>query len=103
MDDDATYAVHLRAPVGVVREATEAHWRERPLVLERSRTGTAAVMGETTDLEAAARWALGFGADATVCGPPALRDEIQRQARAIARRYEKETPEAERPQAHSDT
>lgn len=87
-EDDRTYSVHLSAPACVAQEAPEAHWQEPPVALERCRRGTCEVMGRTTDLEAAARWALGFGAEATVCGPPALREEMRRQAQLIAARYD---------------
>ena len=88
MPDDATHTVHASIPAHAAADSPEAHWKERPLVFERLHSGTCEVMGETKDLEAAARWALGFGAEATVCSPPALRDEVRRQARQIADRYE---------------
>ena len=79
--------VHLCTLPSRVAEHPEAHWTERPVILKR-RDGTCEVLGDTADLDAAARWVLGHGPTAEVVSPDVLRRKVARQAREIAERYE---------------
>lgn len=57
-------------------------WTERPLLLARQ-DGTYDLIGTTHNLGGLARWVLGFGAFATVEGPPALCRRVAREAHRV--------------------
>ena len=82
-----TWGVHLVVPSRAAERDLEAHWKAPPMVLKRPLTDRHEVLGETQDLQAAARWVLSYGAEAEVKGPPALREEVRRQAVRIACRH----------------
>lgn len=87
-EDLRVYPVHLRFAVHPQRIGGQPRWAEPPLGLGYHH-GRYEVIGEAHDLEALARWVLGFGAAVEVLGPAALRERVAREARQVAAQYAK--------------